>query len=196
MVIGGGVAGTNAASVAIGMGASVTMIDKSTARLKELDALFSGRAKLYDDPAQIEKLLPDMDVVIGAVLVPGMSAPKLVTKPMLKNMKAGAVMVDIAIDQGGCFETSHATTHADPVYTVDGVVHYCVANMPGAVPRTSAMALNHAILPYALKLADMGWEKALASDSSFAAGLNICHGKIIHKGVAESLGFSYVSAAE
>ena len=195
LIIGGGVAGFNAAEVAVGMGARVSMIEKFPARLKELESIFGRKVKLYDDSRFIEGLLPQMDLVIGAVLVPGASAPKLVTKAMLKTMKQGAVMVDIAIDQGGCFETSHATTHADPVYTVDGIIHYCVANMPGAVPRTSAMALNHAILPYALKLADMGWEKALASDSGLAAGLNICKGKVTHKGVAESLDFACVAAA-
>lgn len=189
LVLGGGVSGFNAARVAVGMGARVTILDKSPERLRELDEHFNGSAEvLYSTTAAIETLLPKSDMVIGAVLVPGASAPKLVTKDMLKTMKQGSVLVDIAIDQGGCFETSKPTTHGDPIYVVDGVVHYCVANMPGAVPRTSAMALNHAVLPYSLKIADMGWEKALASDAGFAAGLNISRGKVTHKAVADSLG--------
>lgn len=189
LVLGGGVSGFNAARVAVGMGARVTILDRSPERLRELDEHFNGTAEvLYSTTAAIETLLPKSDMVIGAVLVPGASAPRLVTREMLKTMKQGSVMVDIAIDQGGCFETSKPTTHGDPVYVVDGIVHYCVANMPGAVPRTSAMALNHAVLPYALKIADMGWEKALASDAGFAAGLNICKGKVTHQAVAESLG--------
>lgn len=195
LVLGGGVAGFNAARVAVGMGARVTILDKSPERLRELDEHFNGTAEvLYSTSAAVETLLPKSDIVVGAVLVPGASAPHLVTKPMLKTMRKGAVMVDIAIDQGGCFETSHATTHGDPVYEVDGIIHYCVANMPGAVPKTSAMALNHAVLPYALKIADMGWEKALASDAGFASGLNISRGKVVHRAVAESL--HYPMAAE
>jgi alanine dehydrogenase len=189
LVLGGGVSGFNAARVAVGMGARVTILDKSPERLRELDEHFNGTAEvLYSTTSAIETLLPKSDMVVGAVLVPGASAPRLVTREMLKTMKQGAVMVDIAIDQGGCFETSKPTTHGDPVYVIDGIVHYCVANMPGAVPRTSAMALNHAVLPYALKIADLGWEKALANDTGFAAGLNICKGKVTHKAVAESLG--------
>lgn len=195
LVLGGGVAGFNAARIAVGMGARVTILDKSPDRLRELDEHFNGSAEvLYSTTSAIETLLPKSDMVIGAVLVPGASAPRLVTRQMLKTMKKGSVMVDIAIDQGGCFETSHATTHGDPVYDVDGVTHYCVANMPGAVPKTSAMALNHAVLPYALKIANMGWEKALASDAGLAAGLNISRGKVMHKAVAESL--HYTMAAE
>lgn len=196
LVLGGGVAGFNAARMAVGMGARVTVLDKSPDRLRELDDHFVGHAEiLYSTLDAVENLLPKSDLVIGAVLVPGASAPRLVTRAMLATMKQGSVLVDIAIDQGGCFETSKATTHGDPVYSVDGITHYCVANMPGAVPKTSAMALNQAILPYALKLADMGWEKALASDSGFAAGLNVCAGKIMHQGVAESLDFPFVTAA-
>ena len=190
LVLGGGVAGFNAARMAVGMGARVTILDKSPDKLRELDSHFRGQAEvLYSTQDAIENLLPKTDLVIGAVLIPGESAPRLVTREMLKTMKQGSVLVDIAIDQGGCFETSKATTHGDPVYMVDGITHYCVANMPGAVPKTSAMALNQAVLPYALKLADMGWEKALASDPGFAAGLNISKGKIVHKGVADSLCF-------
>ena len=189
LVLGGGVSGFNAARVAVGMGARVTILDKSPERLRELDEHFNGTAEvLYSTTSAIETLLPKSDMVVGAVLVPGASAPRLVTREMLKTMKQGAVMVDIAIDQGGCFETSKPTTHGDPVYVIDGIVHYCVANMPGAVPRTSAMALNHAVLPYALKIADFGWEKVLANDTGFAAGLNICKGKVTHKAVAEPLG--------
>jgi alanine dehydrogenase len=189
LVLGGGVAGFNAARIGVGMGARVTILDKSPDRLRELDEHFNGTAEvLYSTTSAIETLLPKSDIVIGAVLVPGASAPRLVTRAMLKTMKQGSVMVDIAIDQGGCFETSRVTTHADPVYEVDGVTHYCVGNMPGAVPKTSAMALNHAVLPYALKIADMGWEKALASDSGFAAGLNIRNGQVMHQAVAQSLG--------
>lgn len=194
LVLGGGVAGFNAARVAVGMGARVTILDKSPERLRELDEHFNGSAEvLYSTTSAIETLIPKSDLVIGAVLVPGASAPRLVTRSMLKTMKKGSVMVDIAIDQGGCFETSHPTTHGDPVYDVDGVIHYCVANMPGAVPKTSAMALNHAILPYALKIADMGWEKALASDAGLAAGLNISKGKVMHKAVAEALHYLMVA---
>lgn len=192
LVLGGGVAGFNAARMAVGMEARVTILDRSPERLRFLDDHFEGRAEvIYSQTDTIEQLLKTADIVIGAVLVPGASAPKLVRKEMLKTMKAGSVMVDIAIDQGGCFETSHATTHADPVFVVDGVIHYCVANMPGAVPLTSAMALNQSVLPYALKLADRGWEKALASDKGFQAGLNICKGLVTHEGVAESLGLPY-----
>ncbi|OFW87128.1 MAG: alanine dehydrogenase [Alphaproteobacteria bacterium RIFCSPHIGHO2_02_FULL_46_13] len=194
LVLGGGVAGFNAARVAVGMGARVTILDKSPERLRELDEHFNGSAEvLYSTTAAIETLIPKSDLVIGAVLVPGASAPRLVTRSMLKTMKKGSVMVDIAIDQGGCFETSHPTTHGDPVYDVDGVIHYCVANMPGAVPKTSAMALNHAILPYALKIADMGWERALASDAGLAAGLNISKGKVMHKAVAGALHYLMVA---
>ncbi|HNQ92527.1 MAG TPA: alanine dehydrogenase [Alphaproteobacteria bacterium] len=195
LVLGGGVAGFNAARMAVGMEARVTILDKSADRLRELDDYFAGRAEiLYSTADLIEKLIGEADLVIGAVLVPGASAPKLVTKEMLKYMKRGTVMVDIAIDQGGCFETSHPTTHADPVFEVDGVIHYCVANMPGAVPLSSAMALNHAVLPYALKIADLGWEKALDSDLGLRAGLNICRGQVTHQSVAQSLGFPYVAA--
>lgn len=194
LVLGGGVAGFNAARMAVGMEARVTILDRSAKRLQELDDYFAGRAEvLYSTTDLIENLIKDADLVIGAVLIPGASAPKLVSKEMLKTMKNGSVMVDIAIDQGGCFETSHATTHADPIFEVDGVTHYCVANMPGAVPLTSAMALNHAVLPYALKIADMGWEAALESDMGLRAGLNICKGQVTHQSVAQSLGLPLVA---
>lgn len=194
LILGGGVAGFNAARMAAGMESRVTILDRSPDRLRALDDYFAGRAEvLYSTADTIETLIREADLVIGSVLIPGASAPKLVTKSMLKTMKPGAVMVDIAIDQGGCFETSKPTTHADPVFEVDGVVHYCVANMPGAVPLTSALALNQAVLPYALKLAGMGWKKALASDSGFLAGLNVCEGKITHKSVGEALSLPYLT---
>lgn len=192
LILGGGVSGFNAARMAVGMEARVTILDRSSDRLRVLDDYFAGRAEvIYSTTDTIEQLITDADIVIGAVLIPGASAPKLVTKPMLKTMKPGSVIVDIAIDQGGCFETSHATTHADPVYVVDDVIHYCVANMPGAVPLTSALALNQSVLPYALKLADKGWQLALQADPGFLAGLNVCKGKVTHSGVAGSLNLPY-----
>lgn len=194
LVLGGGVSGFNAARMAAGMEARVTILDRSPDRLRYLDDYFAGRAEvLYSTTDTVEQLIKEADIVIGAVLIPGASAPKLVTKAMLGTMKPGSVIVDIAIDQGGCLETSHATTHADPVYTVDGVIHYCVANMPGAVPLTSALALNQAVLPYALKLANLGWRRALLADRGFLAGLNICKGQVTHQGVADSLNLAYVS---
>jgi alanine dehydrogenase len=192
LVLGGGVSGFNAARMAVGMEARVTILDRSSDRLRFLDDYFAGRAEvLYSTTDTVEHLLKDADIVIGAVLIPGASAPRLVTRPMLKLMKKGSVIVDIAIDQGGCFETSHATTHGDPVYDVDDVIHYCVANMPGAVPLTSALALNQSVLPYALKLADKGWKAALQADAGFRAGLNICKGQVTYQGVAESLGLPF-----
>ena len=189
MVIGGGVAGFNAARIAVGIGADVTILEKSHDRMRFLDDFFRGGAKvIYSSLDFIERNLPHCDLIIGAVLVPGAAAPKLVRRAMLKTMAPGTVMVDIAIDQGGCFETSRATTHDDPVYTVDGVVHYCVANMPGAVPLSSALALNHAVLPYALELADKGWRTAIHENPALRAGVNVCGGAIAHKGVADALG--------
>jgi len=188
LVIGGGVAGFNAARVAVGMGANVTILDKDHDRLRFLDDYFRGSANVvYSSADFIEKEVKVSDMVIGAVLIPGASAPTLVKKSMLSTMMRGSVIVDIAIDQGGCFETSKPTTHNDPTYVVDNVVHYCVANMPGAVPLSSALALNHAVLPYALKLADKGWKQALLADPNLRAGLNICKGEITHQGVAQSL---------
>jgi alanine dehydrogenase len=188
LVLGGGVAGFNAAKIAVGMGADVTILEKGHDRLRFLDDYFHGSANVvYSSRDYIEKAVTYSDLIIGAVLVPGASAPMLVTKAMLGTMKPGTVLVDIAIDQGGCFETSKATTHNDPVYTVDGVIHYCVANMPGAVPLTSAMALNNAVLPYALELADKGWKKAMEDNASLREGLNICRGEITYRSVAESL---------
>ncbi len=188
VVIGGGVVGTHAARMAAGLGAEVTILDRSLPRLRELDDLFVGRVRTrFSTIETIEEEVFAADVVIGAVLVPGASAPKLVTRDMLKHMKTGAVIVDVAIDQGGCFETSHATTHADPTYVVDGVIHYCVANMPGSVPLTSSHALNNATLPFGLALAGKGM-RALLDDEHLLAGLNVHRGEITHPAVAKSLG--------
>jgi alanine dehydrogenase len=192
LIIGGGVSGFNAAQMAVGMQSDVVILEKSEARIKELRNYFGNGAKVaLSTPENIKIEIMDSDLIIGAVLVPGASAPKLVTKDMLKTMLPGAVMVDISIDQGGCFETSRATTHADPTYVVDGIVHYCVANMPGSVPLTSALALNHAVLPYALALANKGWKEALRTVPGFLPGLNVCKGEVTHKAVAESLGLPY-----
>lgn len=188
IVIGGGVAGLNAARVAAAMGADLTILERDHDRLRFLDDFFHGTAKvIYSNRDYLENAVKDADMVIGAVLVPGASAPKLIDRAMLKTMKEGSVIVDIAIDQGGCFETSKPTTHNDPVYEVEGVTHYCVANMPGAVPRTSAQALNNAVLPYTLQLADKGWQKALADNVNLRNGLNVCYGDITYRSVAESL---------
>jgi alanine dehydrogenase len=186
-ILGGGVSGVNAVQMAVGMRADVTIYDISNRRLAELDMFFGSQIKTaYASKAAIAAAVEKAHLVIGAVLVPGAAAPKLVTRDMLKTMKRGSVLVDIAIDQGGCFETSHATTHDDPVYEVDGVIHYCVANMPGAVARTSAFALNNATLPFAMKLANMGAEAAMRADRHLAAGLNVSGGKIRHEAVAEA----------
>jgi alanine dehydrogenase len=193
-ILGGGVSGVNAAQMAVGMRADVTIYDINNARLAELDMFFSNQIKTaFASKAAIAAAVRNAHLVIGAVLVPGAAAPKLVTREMVKTMKRGAVMVDIAIDQGGCFETSHATTHQDPVFEVDGVIHYCVANMPGAVARTSAFALNNATLPFALKLANMGAEAAMRADKHLANGLNVMGGKIRHQAVAEALGLEYAA---
>ena len=194
VVIGGGVSGFHAAKMAVGMEADVTILEKGHDRIRELDDYFGTKARVVQSSQDaIERYVTDADLVIGAVLIPGASAPKLVTKDMLKSMRSGSVVVDIAIDQGGCFETSKATTHNDPVYTVEDVIHYCVANMPGAVPLTSAQALNNAVLPYALQLANKGWKQALLENPALKEGLNVCKGQITHKGVAESLEMEYVA---
>ena len=193
-ILGGGVSGVNAAQMAVGLRADVTIYDISTVRLAEIDEMFEGRVKtVFSSRAAIEAAVASAHVVIGAVLIPGAAAPKLVTRDMLRLMKRGSVLVDIAIDQGGCFETSHATTHQDPVYTIDGIIHYCVANMPGAVARTSTFALNNATLPFALRLAKLGAEGAMAADPHLAAGLNVMAGKIRHAAVAEALGMEFVA---
>ena len=195
VVIGGGVSGANAAMIAVGMGANVTVVDKSNDTLRRLAAQFGTSVQtIYSTRAAIAELVSRADLVIGAVLVPGAAAPKLVTRAMLKTMKPGSVIVDIAIDQGGCCETSKPTTHSDPTYVVDGVVHYCVANMPGAVARTSTFALNNATLPFALALADKGWKQALKDDPHLRNGLNVHAGKITCKPVAEAHGLPYTPA--
>jgi len=187
-ILGGGVAGVNAAQMAVGMRADVTIYDINNDRLAELDMFFSSQIKTaYASKAAVAAAVRSAHLVIGAVLVPGAAAPKLVTREMLKTMKRGSVLVDIAIDQGGCFETSHPTTHDDPVFEIDGIIHYCVANMPGAVARTSTFALNNATLPFALRLATMGAEAAMAADPHLANGLNVSDGKIRHAAVAEAL---------
>ena len=189
VVIGGGVSGTHAVEMAHGLRADVTVIDRSIRRLRELDVQFLGAVKtLYSTMESIEREVVDADLVIGAVLLPGAAAPKLVTEAMIKRMHAGSVVVDIAIDQGGCFETSRPTTHADPTYSVHGVIHYCVTNMPGAVPRTSAFALNNATLPYVKAIADKGWERATREDAGLAAGVNVREGRIVQDAVAKALG--------
>lgn len=189
-ILGGGVSGVNAAQMAVGMRADVTIYDINNDRLAELDMFFSSQIKTaYASKAAIAAAVARAHLVIGAVLVPGAAAPKLVTREMLRTMKRGSVLVDIAIDQGGCFETSHATTHDNPVFVEEGVIHYCVANMPGAVARTSAFALNNATLPFALRLANLGAEAAMAADPHLANGLNVMGGKIMHKAVADALGF-------
>ncbi|MBW9061933.1 alanine dehydrogenase [Rhizobium herbae] len=188
-VIGGGVVGLHAARMAAGLGADVSILDRSIPRLRQLDDLFAGRVHTrFSTIDALEEEVFSADLVIGAVLIPGAAAPKLVTREMLSGMKKGAVIVDVAIDQGGCFETSHATTHSDPTYEVDGIVHYCVANMPGAVPITSAQALNNATLFYGLQLADRGL-KAIAEDRHLRAGLNVHKGRVTNKAVAEALGY-------
>ncbi|MGL4528750.1 MAG: alanine dehydrogenase [Beijerinckiaceae bacterium] len=196
VVVGGGVVGTHAARMAVGLGASVLILDRELARLRQLDELFRGAAATrFSTLTSLEEEVRRADVVIGAVLVPGASAPKLVRRDMLPGMKRGAVLVDVAIDQGGCFETSHATTHDDPTFEVNGIVHYCVANMPGAVPLTSSHALNNATLPYGLKLAADGLG-ALREDGHLRAGLNVHRGLITHRAVAESLGVAHCEPAE
>ncbi len=187
-ILGGGVSGVNAAQMAVGMRADVTIYDINMDRLAELDMFFSSQIKTaYASKAAIAAAVAKAHLVIGAVLVPGAAAPKLVTRDMLKTMKRGSVLVDIAIDQGGCFETSHATTHDDPVFVIDGIIHYCVANMPGAVARTSAFALNNATLPFAVRLANLGAEAAMKADPHLAAGLNVSNGHIRHQAVADAL---------
>lgn len=190
LVLGGGIVGTNAALMAAGLGADVTICDISLPRLRQLSEFMPKNVKtLFSSTHNIEQELPATDLVIGAVLIPGAKAPHLITRPMLKLMKKGTVLVDVAIDQGGCFETSHPTTHAEPTYEVDGIVHYCVANIPGAVPCTSTLALTNATMPYALKLADLGWEKACESDPGLKNGLNIVNGKVVFPAVAEAFGW-------
>ena len=195
LILGGGVVGENAATIATGMKAKVHVVDKSETRLKQLVQLFGDRIiPEQSDKIDLKKLVADADLIVGGVLIPGSEAPKLVTKDMLKLMKRGSVIVDVAIDQGGCVETSKPTTFNDPTFIVDNVVHYCVANMPGGVPRTSTLALNKATLPYLVKLANKGYQKALGEDRNFLAGLNIFKGDVTYKAVADIFGHSYVPA--
>ncbi len=197
VVIGAGVVGTNAARMAMGMEAHVTVLDRSLSRLRALDFQFGSKLNtIYSTTESLETCVIDADLVIGAVLIPGASAPRLVTRDMLKAMRPGSVVVDVAIDQGGCFETSRPTTHEEPTYIEEGVVHYCVANMPGAVPRTSTFALNNATLPFILNLVTKGLKVALLSDTHLMEGLNVHQGKITHEAVARDLGYDYVSAKD
>ena len=194
VVIGGGIVGINAAKMACGLGAKVYILDMSLDRLRYLsDVMPANCFNLFSSPATLRELITTADVVVGAVLIPGAKAPKLITREMLKTMKPGSVLVDVAIDQGGCFETSKATTHGDPIYVVDGVVHYCVANMPGAVPRTSTMALTNATLPYAVEIANKGWKKAMQESNEIKLGANVIDGKITYKAVAEAFDLEHVS---
>lgn len=191
-VIGGGVVGENAARMALGLGAEVTILDKSIARLEVLDDRYQGRIKtVYSTADALEQAAKESDMIVGAVLIPGAAAPKLITRAMLADMKPGSVLVDVAIDQGGCFETSKPTTHAEPTYIVDGIVHYCVANMPGAVARTSTQGLTNTTLPFVLALADKGWQLALRDDPHFLPGLNVYSGKVAYPAVADAFGLPY-----
>lgn len=196
-IVGGGVVGTNAARMAVGLGAEVTILDRSIRRMQQLDDIFQGRVRtVYSTKDALDDYVLSADLVVGAVLIPGAAAPKLVTRDMVSKMLRGSVLVDVAIDQGGCFATSKATTHQDPTYIVDEVVHYCVANMPGAVARSSTMALNNATLPFAIKLANLGWREALKADSHLAAGLNVSAGKITYEAVARDQNLSYTPVNE
>ena len=197
VVVGGGVVGENAAIIATGLKAKVHVVDKSEARLKQLSEMFGDKIiPQHSDKIDLEKLISECDLLVGGVLIPGAEAPKLVTKKMLKGMKRGSVIVDVAIDQGGCVETSKPTTHAEPTYIVDDIVHYCVANMPGGVPRTSTLALNNATLPFLVKLANKGYQKALSEDKNFLAGLNVYKGQVTYKAVAEVFGHNFVEPGE
>tara|TARA_B100000315_G_scaffold103234_1_gene94636 strand:- start:15061 stop:16179 length:1119 start_codon:yes stop_codon:yes gene_type:complete len=197
VILGGGVVGENAALIATGMKAKVYIVDKSSQRLEELKKIFGDTIiPIQSDKTDLRKLISECDLLIGGVLIPGAEAPKLVTKDMLKIMRRGSVIVDVAIDQGGCVETSKPTTHANPTYIVENVVHYCVANMPGGVPRTSTFALNNATLSYLVELADKGYEKALKEDKNFLAGLNIYKGQVTYKAVADAFGYKYISPSE
>jgi len=192
VILGAGVVGTHALQCAVGAGARVTVLDRNVDRLRQLDLVFGNRiTTLYSNAASVEESVLAADLVIGGVLIPGAAAPKLVTRDLISRMRKGAVVVDVAIDQGGCFETSHATTHAEPTYVVDGVVHYCVANMPGAVARTSTFALNNATIGPGLALADQGWQAAMRGDPHLKAGLNVAHGKVTFEAVAQALGYDY-----
>ena len=195
VILGAGVVGTHALQMAVGMGARVSVLDKNVDRLRQLDLIFGNRIHtVYSSAQSVEDAVLDAELVVGGVLIPGAAAPKLVTRSMISRMKKGAVVVDVAIDQGGCFETSHATTHAEPTYVVDGVVHYCVANMPGAVARTSTFALNNATIGHAVALADKGWQQALKDNPHLKNGLNVVNGQVTYEAVAQALGYNFVSA--
>ena len=195
VILGAGVVGTNALQMAVGLGARVTVLDKNVDRLRHLDLVFGNCIHtVFSTAHSVEAAVLDADLVVGGVLIPGAAAPKLVTRDMIARMKQGAVVVDVAIDQGGCFETSRPTTHADPIFVVDGVVHYCVANMPGAVARTSTFALNNATITHALALADKGWKQALRDDAHLRNGLNVAECQVTFEAVARDLGYAYVSA--
>ena len=197
LILGGGVVGENAATIATGMEAKVHIVDKSEARLKELQMKFGDRiVPLVSDEINLQEYVAETDLLIGGVLIPGANAPKLISKEMIKNMKRGSVIVDVAIDQGGCVETSKPTTHANPTYVIDDVVHYCVANMPGGVPMTSTLALNASTLPFVLKLAQNGYRDALNSDANFLAGLNVCQGNVTYKAVADDLDYEFVDPSK
>src|SRR5262249_12094702 len=195
VVLGGGTVGTNAIRMAVGMEAQVTVIDRSIQRLRELDDMFGSRIQtVYSTPETVARAVAKADLVIGAVLIPGAAAPRLVNRQMLRAMRRGSALVDVAIDQGGCFETSRPTTHANPTYVEEGVVHYCVTNMPGAVPRTSTFALNNATQPFVMALANKGWRRALVEDAHLRAGLNIFRGHVTHPAVASTRGFDCLAA--
>ena len=197
LVIGGGVVGTHAAQMACGLGAKVYLLDMDLNRLRYLSEIMPKNCfPMMSSPATVRELVQEADVVIGAVLLHGAKAPKLVSRGMLKTMKKGAVLVDVAIDQGGCFETSKATTHTDPIYAVEGIVHYCVANMPGAVPLTSTMALTNATLPYALKIANQGWKTLARNDAGIRAGFNVVNGSVCYQGVADAFALDYLPVDE
>ncbi len=192
MILGGGVVGTEAAKMAAGLGANVTILDISLPRLRYLaDVMPANITTLYSNEYAIRELIPHQDLIVGAVLIPGAKAPKLISREMLKDMEAGTVLVDVAVDQGGCIETCTPTTHENPTFVIDDIVHYCVANMPGAVPYTSTLALTNATLPYAIQLADKGWEKACEENPSLKEGLNVVHGKVVHSAVAEAFNLPY-----
>ena len=197
LIIGGGVVGTEAARMAIGLGADVTIMDRSLTRLRELDLIFGNKLKtLYSTPHMIDEIIGDIDLVIGAVLIPGKTAPKMITREHLRQMGNGRAIVDVSIDQGGCIETSRPTTHSDPIYIEEGVVHYCVTNMPGACARSATIGLTNATLPYALKIANQGYQKALLSDPLLGEGLNVCLGRVTNQHVAIDLGYEYVPVRE
>jgi alanine dehydrogenase len=197
VVLGGGTVGENAIRMAVGMEAQVTVIDRSIARLRELDAMFGSRIQtVYSTADTVARAVAKADLVVGAVLIPGAAAPRLVTRPMLRAMRRGSALVDVAIDQGGCFETSRPTTHANPTYVEEGIVHYCVTNMPGAVPRTSTFALNNATQPFVLALAEKGWRRALADDVHLRRGLNVCEGKLTNDRVAAAFGAAFVDPSD